>query len=88
MRCDLAYRYLNDYALCLSPLPLCRVGPRPLAPIWRVAGRKFFSSRSSLTYAMLAKRKLQQRQCKGAAETSLYLNINIIELFLSHGAGF
>lgn len=43
---------------------------------------------SSLTYAVLAKRKLQQRQCRSAAETSLYLNINIIELFLSHGGGF
>lgn len=32
--------------------------------------------------------QLQQRQCRRAAETSLYLNINIIELFLSHGAGF
>lgn len=68
--------------------PLCRVGPRPLAPIRRVAGRKFFSPLSSLTYAALAKRKLQQRQCRRVAETSLYLNINIIELFLSHGAGF
>lgn len=48
----------------------------------------FYSPRSPLTYAVFAKHQLQQQQCERAAETSLYLNINIIELFLWHGAGF
>lgn len=53
----------------------------------------FCGSGGHLTYAAFAKHQLQhpqqqQRQCRRAAETSLYLNINIIELFLSHGAGF
>lgn len=62
--------------------------PVRLPPFGGSLVESFLVPLSSLTYAMLAKRKLQQQQCRRAAETSLYLNINIIELFLSHGAGF
>lgn len=69
------------------------VVPVRLSSFWgSFVGRKFFFfiPPFPLTYAAFAKHQLQhlQQQCRRAAETSLYLNINIIELFLSHGAGF